>query len=126
MVAPASDHGDRGPPRCPTAAVGSRRGVQGFPGLPKGEGSATVGVMDRLRARIAWWLDEPLDRSARDRLAVRAAVGAFLAGASSFVFASAEVGVVLAVEGDRIVVADVAPWSPARAYGLQAGLGGVG
>ena len=78
--------------------------------------------MDRLRARIAWWLDEPLDRSARDRLAVLAAVAAFLAGAYSFVFASAEVGVVLAVEGDRIVVADVAPWSPARAYGLQAGM----
>ena len=65
---------------------------------------------------------EAFPRHWRDRFAMVVALAAFAAGAHAFMNLEPQSGVVLTIEGDRVVVAGVAPWSGAAAQGIEPGM----
>ncbi len=58
----------------------------------------------------------------RDRFALLVAILAFGAGTHAFMNLDASSGVAVEVQGDRVVVIDVAPWSEARWSGIEPGM----
>jgi signal transduction histidine kinase len=75
-------------------------------------------IVDALRRAAS----DAYPRPWRDRFAALVFIVAFGAGLHAFMNLEPQTGVSLAVEGDRVVIADVQPWSQAAKQGMQPGM----